>query len=221
MWRRPDEAAVTLLPRLLRWFFRHLYTDLAWTYDLVAWLASSGHWEEWQRVALPRLPAGRLLELGHGPGHLLVQIAGQGGTAIGLDPSRQMSRQAARRLHRSGHAVRLVRARAGELPFAAGAFDGVVSTFPSEYIIEAGVVTSISRVLRPGGTLVVVPSAQVTGRNPLERVMALVYRAIAPPDAALPPSAATILGEWFAVETEAVACANAQVIRVVARKRLR
>jgi len=214
-----DPSAGGLLARLLRWFFGHLYTDLAWSYDLVAWLASSGHWGEWQRVALTRLPPGRLLEVGHGPGHLLVELSRGGRTVIGIDPSRQMSRQAARRLQKSGQVVRLVRARAGALPFPAGVFDGVLSTFPSEYILETQAITSTARVLRSGGTLVVVPWARVTGRGPLDRLLARVYRWLAPSDGETAPSAARFLGDAFTVETESVACASATVLSIVARKR--
>ncbi len=210
---------MTPFARLLRWSFQLLYTKLAWSYDLVAWFASSGHWGEWQRVGLARLPAGRLLELGHGPGHLLLALAQEGRAVIGVDPSPQMSRQAARRLRQAGQVARLVRARAGALPFAAGAFDGLLSTFPSEYIQEPQATASISRVLRLGGVLVVVPWARVTGHGPLDRLLARVYRWIAPPDGTGAPTAPLIAGEAFAVETESVACANAVVTRIVARKR--
>jgi len=212
--------AVDSLTRLLRWFFRHLYTDLAWTYDLVAWLASAGHWGEWQRTALRALPAGRLLELGHGPGHLLVELSRQGRDVLGIDPSPQMSHQAARRLRHAGHAPRLVRARAAELPFASEAFAGVLSTFPSEYILEAQAIASIARVMRSGGTLVIVPVVQVIGRDPFSRILSLAYRVLGEGASGAPKSAGELLGSAFsAVETESVECTNALVVRVTARKR--
>jgi ubiquinone/menaquinone biosynthesis C-methylase UbiE len=55
--------------------FRLLYHELAWSYDLVSWLASRGLWRRWQQAALAYLPVeGRFLEVGFGPGHLLLDL---------------------------------------------------------------------------------------------------------------------------------------------------
>ncbi|MGD1994820.1 MAG: hypothetical protein PVI59_16625, partial [Anaerolineae bacterium] len=57
----------------VRVFFRLLYNQCAWTYDLVAWVVSLGQWNAWGRTAMPHLSGGRVLELAHGAGHLLVE----------------------------------------------------------------------------------------------------------------------------------------------------
>jgi len=158
----------------LRWFFKHLYTTLAWSYDWVAWIVSMGQWTKWLAVVLERLPAGMVLELGHGPGHLQARLGGRRWIPFGIDPSRQMSLLAAHRLMRSGSRMRLSRARAQNLPFAAGTFDALVSTFPSEYIMEAATLQEASRVLKPKGTLVVVPAARITGKLVFDRLAAWV-----------------------------------------------
>ena len=74
----------------LGFFFRQLYNELACTYDLVAWVVSLGQWKAWGRTAIPHLPGKRVLELGHGPGHLLVAMAERGLTPVGLDLSLQV-----------------------------------------------------------------------------------------------------------------------------------
>lgn len=61
--------------RIVALGFRLLYHELAWSYDLVSWLASRGLWRHWQQAALAYLPAeGRFLEVGFGPGHFLLDL---------------------------------------------------------------------------------------------------------------------------------------------------
>jgi hypothetical protein len=82
----------------LRVFFYLLYHPFSWTYDGVAALVSLGRWNEWVGCAFPHLYGERILEIGHGPGHLQLTLQAAGKFAVGLDASFQMSRQAQRRL---------------------------------------------------------------------------------------------------------------------------
>jgi len=160
----------------LRLFYRLLYNEMAWSYDLVAGLVSLRQWESWVYSTLPYLHGPRLLELGHGPGHLQVALQEQGFSVIGLDVSRQMGRQAQRRLTRRGLKARLVRAQAQHLPFANNSFEQVVATFPSEYILSAQTLAEVWRVLVDGGEAIVAPLAWITGLRPLERAAAWLFR---------------------------------------------
>jgi len=60
-----------------------LYSSFAWSYDLAAWLVSSGQWHIWQRVGLAEVPGGRVLEMAFGPGHLLKERAAAGAVSRG------------------------------------------------------------------------------------------------------------------------------------------
>jgi len=141
----------------IRTFFRLLYHEMAWTYDLVAWLVSFGQWTAWGRAAIPHLRGRRVLELAHGPGHLLVAMSRAGFAPVGLDLSPQMGRLARKRLCRSGIPTPLLaRARAQALPFRAGSFDSVVSTFPTEFIFDPATLKEMARVMGQGGKAVVV-----------------------------------------------------------------
>jgi ubiquinone/menaquinone biosynthesis C-methylase UbiE len=185
-----------LIARFLEFFFHHLYHGLAFTYDLVAWMVSLGHWIEWTKTVIPHIRGTRVLELGHGTGHLQRILRDLGLGAFGLDESSQMSRLARRRLLQSGYAQpNLTRGIGQALPFAAESFDSIIATFPAPYIAEARTLSEAYRVLRNGGRFIVLPAAwpknrllrwlyQVTGESPAEgadilkeKVIALLSRA--------------------------------------------
>jgi ubiquinone/menaquinone biosynthesis C-methylase UbiE len=157
----------------IRLFFRLLYNEFAWTYDLVAWGVSLGQWTTWGRSALPHLLGERVLELAHGPGHLLEAMAEHGLSPVGLDLSPYMARMARRRLERT---IPLVRARAQAIPCHSECVDSVVATFPTEFILDPATLQEVARVLRPRGRLVVVAWAGLSGRDPLSRFIGWLYR---------------------------------------------
>ncbi len=206
------------LARFLRWFFRHLYTDLAWSYDLVAWVVSLGRWNEWVRAAIDRLPAGQVLELGHGPGNLLCALANRGWQPIGLDVSPQMSLLAQRRMQERGLEPRLVRGRAQALPFAAGAFEGISSTFPDEYAFDPATAAEVARVLRPGGVLVIIPVAVFLPNSPARRAAAWLFRVTGESEDRTRAWVTPLEQAGFALQVERVEQRAAVVLRLVARK---
>lgn len=162
---------------LLRVFFYLIYQPLAWSYDAVAWLVSLGRWRSWVNSALSELPpSGRILELGHGPGHLQMAMRNAGYAPVGIDLSAQMGRLAARRLAAASSTPLLVRADGRRLPFCRGAFAGVVATFPTEYVVQPSTLSEVRRVLSAGGRLVLLPVAWITGGNLLERAAAWLFR---------------------------------------------
>lgn len=160
---------------LVRWGFHLLYNQFAWTYDAVSWLVSLGNWRRWQRVAVPYLPGERVLDLASGTGNLLIDLVEAGFRPCGLDLSPCMLRITRRKLHRRGLAVPLCRGRAQALPFADGAFDSVVSTFPAGFILQPTTLREVARVLRPGGRAVVVVEARLEGRGPLSCFIEWLY----------------------------------------------
>jgi len=170
--RRPS-----LWTRLVGLGFRLLYNELAWLYDPVSWLASFGYWRAWQRTALTFLPAGcRVLEVGCGPGHMLVALARAGCRPAGLDQSCHMLRLARRRLRRAGIAAGLVCARAECLPFSTDTFDAVLLTFPTPFVYDPRWLERMAAVLRAGGRVVVVEAAFLNRHDVAAQGLECLYR---------------------------------------------
>jgi ubiquinone/menaquinone biosynthesis C-methylase UbiE len=140
----------------MRFFYFLLYHPFAFTYDLVAWVVSFGKWNDWVLSIFPLIEGTRILELGHGPGHLQRFLLDRGLSSAALDESTQMGRLAKRRL---GEKHKLARGISQALPYRASYFDTVVSTFPSDYIFDGRTLAEIRRVLKPGGSLIVLPAA--------------------------------------------------------------
>jgi ubiquinone/menaquinone biosynthesis C-methylase UbiE len=166
----------TLPRRFIKFGFHLLYHELALTYDAVAWLVSLGQWQAWGRTALARVRGPRVLEIGHGPGHLLIALARSGRQPIGIDLSPQMIRLARRNIRQAGVNVPQVQCRVQALPFRSGEFDSVVSTFPSDYIADLATLREVQRVTNERGRLIVVFGAQLIGREPSKLLIEWLYR---------------------------------------------
>ena len=205
---------------LLRPIYFLLYHQFAWSYDFAAALVSLGHWNDWVRTALPHLE-GRVLELGFGPGHLQRLLFERGIQPFGVDESRQMARQAQRRLRKADHPPHLARGRARSLAFPEAVFNAVVATFPSEYIFEPEALHEIRRVLIPNGKLVIVPMAWITGTKPLERLASWLSRITGETAALeniLPAMKARFTAGGFEVRHEMVEAPGSRVLVIIAEK---
>jgi SAM-dependent methyltransferase len=161
--------------RLVRFGLQLLYNELAWTYDFVAGCVSLGNWKAWGRTSIRHLRGKRILELAHGPGHLLAALKQASYEPVGIDLSPRMSRQAARGLRRAGIDVPLVRCRAEALPFRSGAFDAAVATFPTNFILDPRTLRDVARVTDRAGRLVIVAAASLGGRGLLSKPIEALY----------------------------------------------
>lgn len=157
----------------MRFFFHHFYHTFAWTYDFVAAIVSVGRWNDWTQTVLPFIQGARILEIGHGPGHLQRILLDRKLPAVGLDESRQMALLAK---HNTEGLGRLTRGLAQSLPFPAGTFDTVISTFPAEYIFDPRALSDVYRVLNNGGRLIVLPAAWIVGKNLPDQFSSWLFR---------------------------------------------
>lgn len=165
-----------LLTSLLKVFYKYFYTKFAWTYDWVADVVSFGKWKEWVFTVLPYLNGERILELGHGPGHLLIAAGQKGINMIGLDVSKQMGGLVLKKFSEFGVKNVCVNGYAQLLPFPNQAFDQVVATFPSDYIFHQDTLSEVWRVLVPNGNLIVLPFAMRSSRSWFARLSTFLFK---------------------------------------------
>jgi ubiquinone/menaquinone biosynthesis C-methylase UbiE len=138
---------MVLVGRHAAWYDRMSALALGWLYRSVA-----------DRV-LAELPHdGTLLDVGTGPGQLMVEVGRRRPDVdvVGIDPSADMVGHAEHHVSAArlrGH----VEARVGtaeDLPFPDKSFDAVVSTLSSHHWADpSAAVAEQTRVLRPGGQL--------------------------------------------------------------------
>jgi ubiquinone/menaquinone biosynthesis C-methylase UbiE len=165
---------------LIKFGFRLLYNEMAWTYDTVSWVVSLGEWRSWQRAAIKHLNVergARVLEIAHGTANLQIDLRTAGLDSIAMDLSPYMGRIARRKLLYNRITPKLIRARSQALPFPDSSFPAVVSTFPTEFIVDPVTIGEVYRVLQPSGRLVFVPNGAVTGGGPLRAGIEAAYRA--------------------------------------------
>ncbi len=112
--------------------------------------------DEW-RYLTRHLPPGRprVLDLGCGNGALLEALAGRVGESVGVDSSGPMLERARRRGAGSA-SLRFVRVDGPSLPFADDRFDVAISLLSFRYLDWDPLMRELSRVLAPGGRLLVV-----------------------------------------------------------------
>jgi ubiquinone/menaquinone biosynthesis C-methylase UbiE len=212
------------LARLLRIVFYLLYHPFAWSYDLVAASVSLGHWQDWVKTVIPFVEGTRVLELGHGPGHLQRILLSRGLFAVGLDESRQMGHLAKRRLSDNGYTkFNISRGLAQSLPFPAGTFDTILSTFPSNYIFDPSTLLEAHRSLKSGGRFIVLPAAWIIGQKLMERYAAALFRVTGqapsePVDIISERLKQPFMEAGFEVQVEQVEVKSSLVLVVVARK---
>ena len=136
----------------MAWLFDRLYDECAFIYDTVAMRISRGHWFLWGEAVIPFAQA-PILELGCGSGHLQAALAAQHISAIGIDRSARMLRNARFRTQR------IIRADTRWIPCADASQTTVVAVFPAPYISDPLTLAEVARVLQPNGRLVILLSA--------------------------------------------------------------
>lgn len=165
--------------RIIRFGFRLLYNELAFTYDWVSYIVSLGEWRSWVRASLRHLsvpPDGLILELAHGTGNLQLDLHKLSHRVIGYDLSPYMGRIAKQKLLRAGYTPQLVRGQAQRLPFPKATFNAVISTFPTDFIFAPETLYEVHRVLLPEGEFIIVPNGVLTGGGAVRAGLEGLYR---------------------------------------------
>ncbi len=147
---------------------RAFYNKIAKVYDLL-----SEHSEQPVRQAglemLNARPGEKILEIGFGTGHSLIELAravGPAGRVFGIDLSEKMVEASLQLVRKKGLETRveLTCGDALHLPHAAESFDGIFTSFTLELFDTPEipqVLAECRRVLRAGGRIVVVGMSRV------------------------------------------------------------
>jgi ubiquinone/menaquinone biosynthesis C-methylase UbiE len=162
---------------------RAFYNKIAKVYDLLAEHSERSVRQEGLAKLAPAAGE-RLLEIGIGTGHSLVEIAeavGPRGKVYGIDISENMVTKTRSLLQEENLAGRaeLVCADAEHLPYESGAMDGVFMCFTLELFDTPDmpqVLNECRRVLRPGGRLVVVGVSKVGEQGFVMRAFEWTHR---------------------------------------------
>lgn len=147
-------------------FTRDLFNGAAGSYDRINRAFSLGSGALYRRRALARAgvgPGTRLLDVAVGTGLVAreaVRLIGRPADVIGLDLSEGMLAEARRQLP-----IPLVQARAEALPLRDASVDVVSMGYALRHVPDlVGTFAEYRRVLRPGGTLLVLEIGRPTGR---------------------------------------------------------
>jgi ubiquinone/menaquinone biosynthesis C-methylase UbiE len=151
-----------MTPILRKLLFETLYKN-RYLYRFASTIPFAGQWRTWQRLVLPRLQGHDVLELGCGLGDLLADMLEAGYNCRAVEHSPAMVAAARDTLHKRkvGGSTNVIQGSAQSLPFSDETFDNVVSTFPSEYIYDRDTISEIKRVLRSGGRVIIIESANL------------------------------------------------------------
>jgi 2-polyprenyl-3-methyl-5-hydroxy-6-metoxy-1,4-benzoquinol methylase len=157
---------------IARYYAEDYYTDI-WSDPAKVWRDNLVAYDTEMKLLSALLPGwrrgGRALDVGCGYGVMMHLLDQQGYDVVGCE----MGIPAA--LHCRDSHMRVVRAAAPELPFAAGCFELVVSSHVIEHVLDpAAFVDSLVRVAAPGGAVVIITDHRWTSEYAYKRLAAQV-----------------------------------------------
>ena len=134
-------------------------------YDRINRFATLGQVSRWRKMVRQKLPQGRVLEIGCGPGSFAEDVVGR--DLVCVDPIPEMLSTAEKRVNsaraeRGDSPAEFVESTAEELPFEDGSFDAICSLFSFRdwYDKKAGLSESL-RVLKPGAPIIIIDPAKI------------------------------------------------------------
>lgn len=139
-------------------------------YESITQLLSVGQWEKWQDKVFEDISGKKILEIGVGPGKLLIRLAKKGFQVTGIELRKGMAYEARRRVKNAGFDVDILHQSIYKLPFKNESFDSVVMTFVLAEIDSLDkAINEIKRVLKKEGKVIVIAGGMPMDRNIVAR----------------------------------------------------
>ena len=154
--------------------FDRFYSSFAPAYDVLVKLCPV--WKSWLAHALPHIRGPRVLEVSCGTGYLLIQYADQV-QASAIDINAKMVEVTTKNLSQAGLSADVRQADVEALPYADETFDTVLNTMSfSGYPDGQTALAEMSRVLRPGGRLVLIDVGYPDDENKVGTLLTDLWR---------------------------------------------
>lgn len=154
--------------------FDRFYSLFAPAYDALVKLGPV--WKSWLAHALPHIRGPRVLEVSCGTGYLLIQYADQV-QASAIDLNAKMVEVTTKNLSQAGLSADVQRADVEALPYGDETFDTVINTMSfSGYPDGRAALAEMSRVLRPGGRLVLIDVGYPDDENKVGTLLTELWR---------------------------------------------
>jgi ubiquinone/menaquinone biosynthesis C-methylase UbiE len=129
-----------------------------------------------------------------------------------------MGHLARRKIHSKGLDLPLVRGRVQALPFEDNSFPSILSTFPAEFITSPSALAEFYRVLQPGGVMVIVPLALITGSALPDRFADWLFRVTGQTGDWHTPLNAIYTAAGFSTRAERLRLPRSVVMVIIAEK---
>ncbi len=151
--------------RILDLFYRAVS---AWPhfYEGITELFSLWQWDKWQNRVFEDLSGKKVLEIGVGPGKLLIRMAKKEYIVTGIELKPGMADDARRRAKKAGFEIDILTQPVYKLPFKNEIFDSIVLTFVLAEIEDLDrAISEMKRVLKKGGKVIVVAGGMPQDKN--------------------------------------------------------
>ena len=159
-------------------FFYKAYHAWPLIYSNLTQLLSFGQWEQWQSKVFEDISGHKILEIGVGPGKLLLKLVQKGYDITGIELRRGMAFEARRRLKRAGYLSQILQQNIEKLPFDNEIFDCIVLTFVLAEITHLEkAILEMKRVLKKNGKVIIIAGGIPQDNNLIARIL---FRIVSP-----------------------------------------
>ncbi len=156
----------------------HAYQAFPRFYDSTIQLLSIGQWERWQEKIFEDLEGKRILEIGVGPGKLLLKIAKRGYIVTGIELNKGMAYEARKKVKKYGYDIDILHQSVYKLPFKSETFDCIVMTFVLAEIANLDrAIQEMKRILKKKGKVIIIAGGMPQDKNIIAKIL---FKAVEP-----------------------------------------